>query len=199
MQAFTDIRRKAIEKRDRAIAQARREYAETLARIAALEQDVLGRDPSNHKTISSCINRVLPSDREFTVIDVLAGLEGLDPGRVWRRRSVDSHIFRLIERGVVRRVRKSRGTEPAIYARVGLKLPKRPFENKTLPEAIAEVLGEKAMTPAEIAVALLDAGYETVQTPRSLQTHIRVELRKGRFKREGKKWGLSKQSWPPSI
>jgi len=103
MEAFNELRRHAREKRDKAIASVRDEYAATLVRIAALEQDLLGREPSTHKTIAGCINRVLPSDRPFTTVDVMTALEALDPGRVWRKRSVDSHISRLRERGVMRR------------------------------------------------------------------------------------------------
>ena len=139
MQAFNEIRRKALEKRDKAIGIARAEYAETLARIAAIEQDILGREPSTHKTISSCVNRVLPQDRQFTLDDILAGLEALDPGRVWRRRSVDSYIFRLREKGIIRRLRRSKKTDPAIYVRVGVEVEKRPFENMTIKEGAAQL------------------------------------------------------------
>lgn len=44
MEAFTQLRKHALAKRDKAIAAARNEYAETLTRISALEQDLLGRD-----------------------------------------------------------------------------------------------------------------------------------------------------------
>jgi hypothetical protein len=114
MEAFTELRKLARDRRDRIISKARDEYAESLTRISALEQDLLGRDPSTHRTIASCINRVLPSDRPFTTVDILAGLEALDPGRVWLKRSVDSHICRLRDRGIVKRLRKAKGTEPAL-------------------------------------------------------------------------------------
>jgi hypothetical protein len=94
MDAFIELRKRAREKRDKAIGQARSEYADTLRKIAELEQDLLGREPSSHKTIASCIDSVIPTDRVFTTVDVMASLEALDPGRVWRKRSVDSHIAR---------------------------------------------------------------------------------------------------------
>ena len=43
MNAFTELRRQAKEKRDKAIGQARADYADTLVKIATLEQDLLGR------------------------------------------------------------------------------------------------------------------------------------------------------------
>jgi len=190
MQAFNEIRTHAREKRDKAIGIARQEYADTLVRIAALEQDLLGREPSTHKTISGCINRVLPSDRLFTTVDVMTALEALDPGKVWRKRSVDSHISRLRERGVVRRLSKAKGSELAQYVRVGVEVEPLPFEDKTLREVVAEMLGRKTMTTTELAVAMLEAGYQTTMAPRALRDAVGVVLRteRGRFVRRGRKW-----------
>jgi len=143
MQAFTDIRRKALEKREKAIALARQEYAETLARIAAIEQDILGRDSSTHKSISSAVYNILPQDRPFTLDDLMASLEGIAPGRLWRRRSVDSVVFRLREKGILRRLRRSKKNDPAIYVRVGVKVEQRPFENMTIKEVASQLLAEK--------------------------------------------------------
>jgi hypothetical protein len=191
MEAFNSLRKHAREKRDKAIALVREEYAATLVRIAGLERDLLGREPSSHKTISSCVNRVLPNDRAFTTVDVMTALEAMDPGRVWRKRSVDSHISRLRERGVVRRLQKAKGSEPAQYARVGVKVAPMPFGDKTLPEVMAEVLAGHSMTQTELAVAMIDAGYQTTMTPRALRDAIGVVLRKGdRFVGRGGKWAV---------
>lgn len=190
MEAFTEIRRKAMEKRDKAIATARAEYAETLSRIAAIEQDILGRDSSSHKSISSAVYQILPQDRPFTLDDLMASLEGIDPGRLWRRRSVDSVVFRLRERGILRRLRRSKKTDPAIYVRVGVKVEPRPFENMTIKEVAAKLLAEKPMSQTELVMAMLDAGYETTQPARSLRNAVGVVLRgePKLFKRDGEKW-----------
>lgn len=193
MKEFIELRRKAREKRDRAIGQARKDYSETLVRIAALEQDLLGRDLSSHKQISACIDRVIPTDREFTTVDIMTALEALDSARTWRKRSVDSHISRLRERGLVRRVRKARKTEPAIYARAGVKTAPRAFEGQTLKQVIEGTLAGGAMTQTELAVAMLEAGYETTMTPRAFRTAVGVVLRgnAGRFRQESVKWGVA--------
>ena len=60
MQAFNDIRKQARDKRDKAIQKARDEYAETLKRIAEVEQDILGREASRQDTLATCVNRALP-------------------------------------------------------------------------------------------------------------------------------------------
>jgi hypothetical protein len=192
MNEFNDLRKRAREKRDKAIAQARQDYAETLGRIAALEQDLLGRDLSTHRKISVCIERVIPQDREFTTADIMAGLEALDPGRVWRKRSIDNHISRLRERGLVRRVRKAKGTEPAIYARVGAKVTERPFQDMTLRQVIKVVLGDRAMNETELTVAMREAGYDSTMTPQALRNAVGVELRKNAgFRKTDGKWATS--------
>jgi hypothetical protein len=89
---------RAIEQRDKAIAHARSEYAATLVAIVALEQDLRGKESSRRKTISSCIESLIPKDRPFTTMDAAASLEALDNARVWRTRSIDRHISRLREK-----------------------------------------------------------------------------------------------------
>ncbi len=60
MEAFNTLRKHARQKRDKMIGIARDDYAATLVRIAALEQDLLGRELSTHRTVSSCINGCCP-------------------------------------------------------------------------------------------------------------------------------------------
>ncbi|MBW3599148.1 MAG: hypothetical protein KY475_17995 [Planctomycetes bacterium] len=190
MNEFIELRKRAREKRDKAIDQARKEYNETLVRIAALEQDLLGKEVSSHKRISACIDRVIPSDRPFTTVDIMTALEALDGGRAWRKRSVDHHIYRLRERGLLRRLRKSRKTEPAVYVRIGVKVEESPFQGMTLREVMRATLAERPMNATELAVAMLDAGYETMQSPQAFRNAVRNELRnpKGGFRKRGDKW-----------
>jgi hypothetical protein len=80
MVEFLALRARARDKRDRLIAQARKEYEATLVRIAAIEQDLLGGESSRHKKVSACIESVMPLDRPFTTVDILTSLEALDSG-----------------------------------------------------------------------------------------------------------------------
>ncbi|MDP6558243.1 MAG: hypothetical protein QGG71_26505 [Pirellulaceae bacterium] len=191
MKEFSALRTKARERRDKAIKRARDEYAETLVRIANLEQDLVGRDSSTHLKISEAIERVIPDDRTFTTVDVIAGLEALDPGRVWRKRSIDNHISRLRDKGLVRRIKKSKNTEPAVYARMGVEVEAVPFEDMTLPEVIAATLAEP-MTQTELVVAIMEAGYDTTMSRRALRDAVGMELRKARkrFSADHGKWSL---------
>lgn len=193
MKAFNDIRAEARRKRDAAIKKARDEYERTLADIARLEQDILGRDFSDHRTLSSMMNAVIPTDRPFTTLDILSAVEAMDSGRVWRKRTVDHHIARLRDKGILRRIRKSNGTERALYAHKDCKTEPRPFEDMRLPEVIADVLGDRSMTQTEIAVAMLEQGYDTTMGKKALRDAVGVMLRDGEqfFSGEGGKWALS--------
>ncbi len=194
MEAFNELRRKAREKRDKAISQARNEYAATLRRIAALEQDLFGKEPSSHRSIAACIDSVVPTDRAFTTVDILAALEAMDPKREWRRRSVDNHIARLRARGIVRRVKKSQNTQPAIYVRVGVEVQPLPFEDMTLPEVVTQVLADRQpMRQTDLVVAMLDAGYQTTMTPKNLRNAVGVALHRDRkrFRQVDGEWAVA--------
>jgi len=57
-------------------------------------------------------------------------------------------------------------------------------------DVLAAVLGERSMTQTALVVAMLEAGYETIQTPDKLRNHVGRVLRESpeRFRRDGKKW-----------
>lgn len=147
----------------------------------------MGRDSSRHKKISSCIESVIPRDRPFSTLDVLASLEALDPGRVWRKRSIDNHISRLRERGLIHRLRRATTHEPALYARDGVKASVAPTGDMKLKDVIRAVL-LRPMTTTEVAVSVMEAGYHSTMAKTALRNHITRELRHGGFKRDGAKW-----------
>ena len=116
----------------------------------------------------------------------------MDPGRIWRKRSVDSHISRLRKRGIVSRISRSRGSEPAVYARLGVQVAPRPFQDMTMREVIRTVLAEKPLTQTELVVAMLESGYYTTMTRQALRNAVGMELRKdGEFRKADGKWTLS--------
>ena len=180
MQCFNEIRAVARDKRDKAIKKAKEEYAATLARVAAVEQDITGRDPSDHRSISSCIESVIPSDRPFSTVDIMAGLEALDPARVWRRRSIDNHVSRLRKRGLVRRLQRSKGAgEPAIYIRADVEYDNGEFDDTPLKEAVQAVREQNgmALTATDIVVLLAEKGYQTQMSKANLRVAVTRVLR----------------------
>lgn len=55
-EALNALRKQARDRRDKAVNAARDEYAAVLTRISALEQDLLGRDVSTHKSMPVASN-----------------------------------------------------------------------------------------------------------------------------------------------
>ncbi len=182
MKTLSDRRAKVRALRDKAIQRARDECKRTLARIATME--------FNRRTmLSTCVESVIP-DHEFTVVDILAALESLDPIRVWRRHAVNNHLSRMLDRGQIRRTRRSCGrADPAIYARVEVDAPKRPFFNMSLVHAIAAVRGNRTLNATELTVAIIEAGYETRMSRRTLRDAVGAVMRKvGRFRKDADRW-----------
>jgi hypothetical protein len=184
---FTALRKRAKDKRDKGIAILRDEYERALAQIAALEQDLLGMRPANYRKIVDAVNAVIPKTAEFTMPDVMAGLEALDPRRAWRRRSVDWVIVRMRKRGTITRLKRANIHEPAVYVRSEAAPPKTGLDDMTLLEVIGKVL-VRPMTTTEVVVAVLEAGYQTTMGRTHLRNHVTRLLNRGGFKQDAGKW-----------
>jgi hypothetical protein len=184
---FTALRARARARRDKIIAEAKAEYESALKQIAVLEQDLLGKETQRHVKISTSIDRIIPKDRPFTTLDIMAALEASQPGRVWRPGSINNHMSWLRKKGIVKRLRKSNGTTPAIYAVKDLDVSNGPFGDATLGQAVAKVL-TSPMTQTELVVALLEAGYRTTMKREYLRNAVGEVLRKGGYRCEGGKW-----------
>lgn len=170
------------------IATAREEYEANLLAIAKLEQGLLGRLPVHHKQASKCIMQVVPKDRTFTNADLLASLEAIEPRRNWNVRSVNEAISRMRRKGILKRVRRSSGTELAVYAVAELDVPQGAFRDMKLIEAIAAIVKAKPMRQIEIVLHLLEQGYETRMDKRTFRVAVGQSLREGDFVRKGKLW-----------
>ena len=129
----------------------------------------------------------MPTDRQFTTVDIMPGLEALDPRRVWRKRSVDSQIARLRRKGLVIRLQRSKTHLPAVYVRADVQVESLTFGDKTLREFVRQVL-DRPMTQTELVVAMLEGGYQTRMNPKKLRDAVGVVLREGAFSGKGGKW-----------
>jgi len=88
MNEFMALRAKARQRRDDEIAKAHQDYAESLAKIAELEQQLLGKPDPKALELSAAVERVIPRDEPFNCDNVMASLESLDPSRCgWKRRA----------------------------------------------------------------------------------------------------------------
>lgn len=189
MSEFATLRKAAKDKRDKIIESAQRDYETTLKQIASLEKSLRPTSRLSTDKLSANIDAVIPADKEFTVRDVRASLEAMDPCRVWHRRPIENHIFHLRQHGVIVRIKRANLVDPAVYIRAGAKfVPRSPLGDMTLVEAMRHVLKEKPLTSIEVAVAVLEAGYKTLMPNYRLRNRVSRELSKGRFTQKAGKW-----------
>jgi hypothetical protein len=188
MRESEPLRKLARIKRDQIIASAWEEYHETLALIANIEQTLTAKRPRRKPPRSACITSALPRDTPFSLPDLMRAMEA--NGRVWNKKAASSLIDRLRARGIVRRLTRATPGKPATYVRVGSEASAGPLGDASLAEVLAMVL-TKPMTVAELAERVVKAGYRTAQDRRTFDHSIRVELRRGAFRKVGRKWGRS--------
>ena len=72
----------------------------------------------------------------------------------------------------MRRLRRQRALEPAIYVRNGVSADAGPFGDMTLPDVACQVLGDRSMNFTELAVAMLEAGYQTTMSSSVIFTAV---------------------------
>lgn len=66
---------------------------------------------------------------------------------------------------------------------------REPSGSDTLRQAMIDLLGDRSMTPIELAVAIRESGYATTMTNRRLCQQVLFFLRRDeRFKQDGEKW-----------
>jgi hypothetical protein len=183
MEAFNELRRQAKDKRDKIVSKARAEYEETLAKIAELEQSILGRDPPKHKSVAACIDSVLPKNQPFMLKEIQAKLETLDSSRIWHWRSLTSHLARRVKRGIVRRVSRCRPDTPTIYViddAKGAKVEQSPFDGMTLRQAVKSVLDARGQLKPGSSWSLMAHGctpFRIELSWRDERTHESFALR----------------------
>jgi len=180
---FIQLRLRARERRDQAIAQIRAEYEETLKQITKLEQQLLGRKMPDHATLTAAVESVIPLGVNFTVVDLMRSLEAKDPGRVWCKSSVLRHVTKLRSLGLVRRVSRHKAHQSAVYIRDD---QPEPF-TKTLKDVVAEVVTHPMRT-AEVVHAVLASGWVTTMNAASFRAHVLSRLRQAGFRKVAGKW-----------
>jgi hypothetical protein len=170
---------KARAKRDRAIAKARHDYQDTIRRIHQRAYGKLIRQRKRGaQRLGLLIDSVVPRHREFTIADIIAALTEIDPRRYWHANSVGNHLTMLRKRGVIRRTRRHRPTEPSRYVHVDAPVPLRILEDMTLREVALAVRGNRTMTLTELTVAIREAGYDTKMNGKRLRDALAVIFRR---------------------
>lgn len=190
MNQFSTLRALARQNRDKVIERAQADYEQRLIVINKLERELTGGVTYRYQKLTACVEHAIPTDREFTIVDVMTALLALDDSRRWSRGGIHKHLATLRQKGLIRRLKKGRRGESAVFVRTGVAVKARPFEDMSLSEVLAQVLGNRHMNATELTVAVLEAGYESNQNRRKLRMTIgnKLRLEAERFKKQGDKW-----------
>src|SRR4051812_28089789 len=148
MDPFVSLQTRAAQKRDAAIGEARRVYRQDIEAIEALERRLpappvidrfqpLGKPPS----IVDLIRAVVPTDKPFTVSDVMVALGEAHAGQKFQLTTVRTHTSRLCSRGYLRRLYKTSQQE-TMYALAESPVTEGRIETKNLATVAHEILTE---------------------------------------------------------
>ena len=178
-ESFKELREIAAKKRDKAIKTIKAEYNETIQKIAEVEARL--REPRKRPNarpgkprIADKIFEALPTDKTFTLNDVMGTLKASHPDRKWNRQSVYVVINRLMKQGAIKQISRAGHKRAAVYA-----LADTPFEPaKTMLDWAKEVEGWETMKPVELMVKMTEAGYEMEVAPPDAVRSLERELSK---------------------
>ena len=117
MNDFNQMRELARAKRDEAVKTAKLEYEATLESINELQKRLTKKptqkgQPKPLVPMRMKIMEVAPTDRTFTVNELLAWLERPETDKGL----IQATLCKMIKRGDIRRLRRGRNNIPAIYA-----------------------------------------------------------------------------------
>jgi hypothetical protein len=196
MEAFDELRKLALDKRDEAIQTARDEYARRLGEIDQLRRS-LGVEPERRahpgQPMGDMVCDLIPQDRTFTLREILDGLRKADPGREFALPSLNACIHSLRAAGMVKRV--SRGDNgQAIWAAAALEVEEGEFGSLPMSDVSAVLIREKGpMTAVELVLAMQERGYRAETRPNLLVRSLGTTLKRnrGRFRVVDGRWGLA--------
>lgn len=190
MEPIEVLKARAMQKRDLAIAQARRIYQRDLAAIEALGNSLpvqFTPEPTavrSDANTTSVIQSLIPPDKPFTVADMMNWLNMAQPGKKFHEPTIRTYVSRLASRGVLKRLYKNgrnytRWVASEAYKELG------PLETKTIADLIGEVIQETGhpMRGSEIAAVLREKGYRPEAKPATINTAVNHALSRHREKR----------------
>jgi hypothetical protein len=198
MDAIKILRHRAAAKRDDAIKAARQEFRDATRLLDQLDeslgQETPQRTPRNGRASNlALIAEVMPKDRVFEVGEILELLGRAHPGRDFPPATIRSEFTKLIDRGVLRKVRKT-AKGCVQWAAVECEVVEEPLLAMTLADAASVVLDEVGpLTATELVVHLKERGYRPDDDPRVLLVSLRESFKRnrGRFVRgEAGRWNL---------
>ena len=137
---------------------------------------------------------LIPTDRTFTIREIIEGLRAADPDREFALPSVNACINTLKDAGMVKRV--SRGDNgQANWAAAGLDVDEGEFGSAPLSDVAAVLIGERGpMTAVELVILMQERGYRAKTRSKLLLRSLGSTLNRARdrFVRDEKqRWSLA--------
>ena len=179
MNDFNEMRRLARAKRDEGIKAARLEYEATLESINELQRRLtkktsLKGQPKPIVPLRMQIMEVVPTDRTFTVYELLKWLERPETDKPMVRTTLD----RLRKKGDLRRIRRGRNNIPALFAVASYGPDDLGLNSLSQIEAAKLVMAElgKQVDMTTLVVEMLERGYEPVTNESTLRRSLRAAL-----------------------
>ena len=200
MSPHEQLRKIAAENRDKAITAARIAYKQAIRRIEELESSISGGDGEvigrrRDRPVIQMICDLMPRDRAFTQAELIDLLQATAPNRKFHIPTIPATFQRLMDRGVIRRIRRKRGGS-TLWAAVDSSVVAEPFGAMSIGDVAELVLQETGpLRMIELAVAIQRRGYRPEAEPKTLVASLTSTLRRNpqRFSRgEDGRWGVAK-------
>lgn len=192
MTAFDELKRQAAAKRDAAIQAAREEYRDTLRSLDGLRCKLTPKHKRRRSGVPlhERILQAIPRDSCFTVPDIESWL-GLDYSD---HDLIRSTLNRMMKRGVIKRMRRSRCREVAIFAAAEYGPSANQWDDMTLIEAAETVLRDlgRPVSAVALTVELVERGYTPTTDEKAMLKSLRDAMRrKPQFRESGGQWTVN--------
>ncbi len=190
MDPIQSLKQRATDKRDKAIKAAQAEYRVTLRQLKELAASLpassqLAPEPRTRRrrnqTITKLVLELMPKDQAFTSRDMLGLLEHTEPGRPFNEPTVRTIFHRLMQQGLLQKVRKG-GRGCIFWAAAECPITDYgPFAAMSVRDIIATVLKEQGpMRPVEAVLAIQGRGYRPDADKRILLQMVSQAFKRNR-------------------
>ena len=174
---YDSLRKQAASRRDDRIRAARAAFNESVKLISQLEREIEGTvsRPYRVHRILDMVRELVPTDRPFTVAEMVTMLSRESPDRVAYVPTIRSIFTRLEREGIIKRV--GRDGVHVHWASVKYNGRLSPHGAATITTVAKQVLGEKGpLRLSELIVAMRESGYRSEANPRKMLASVAATL-----------------------
>lgn len=182
MKDFDELRRLARDKRDSAIKDARNECRVTLEEINALQKRLLAKPSQKGKprprvSMSQKILNVIPTDREWTVLELLAWLKLPKTDK----NHVRAYLGKMQKAGSIKQIRRGKNNVEALFAVADFESASSELNAMTQLQAARHVMADigNEVDVVTLAVTMCERGYRpAAKNNREFVKSLRSSLRR---------------------